>query len=188
MTPEGQGLREQTSGPATSGQASSPSGPAPWERQFGESKDAYLLFAAYRDLGPERSLARLVEAGESSVGVRQLEKYSSRHHWAQRSDAWDVEQERIRRERAGERQAKIDERITAIAERTLKAVEERAQLWAEHGLSNTSPTEVMKVMETVVKLQRLVAGEATSINQESPRTFDQYIRDLQASGFEPSWH
>lgn len=42
-------------------------------------------------------------------------------------------------------------------------------------------------MDTVVKLQRLVAGEATSINQEKPRTFDQYIRDLQASGYEPSW-
>ena len=160
---------------------------APWTRQPRETVAAFLAFAAYRDLGPGRSLARLVEVGESSVGVRQLEKYSSRHHWAQRSDAWDVEQERIRRERAGERQAKIDERITAIAEHTLKAVEERAQLWAEHGLGKTSPAEVARLMETVVKLQRLVAGEATSINQEKPRTFDQYIRDLQASGYEPSW-
>lgn len=119
--------------------------------------------------------------------VRQLEAYSSKHHWAQRSDAWDIEQEKIRRERAGERQAVIDARITTIAEQALQAIEAKARNWAEHGLGKTSPAEVARVMDTVVKLQRLVAGEATSINQEKPRTFDQYIRDLQASGYEPTW-
>jgi hypothetical protein len=138
-------------------------------------------------MGTERSLAKLHEAGGLAVGVRHLEKLSTKHHWAQRSDAWDIEQERIRRERAGERQAAIDARITAIAEHALQAVEEKARHWAEHGLGKTSPAEVARVMDTVVKLQRLVAGEATSINQEKPRTFDQYIRDLQASGYEPTW-
>jgi hypothetical protein len=138
-------------------------------------------------MGPERSLARLKEAGGVAVGVRHLEKLSAKHNWPHRTDAWDIEQEKIRRERAGERQAAIDARITAIAEHALKAVEAKAKAWATNGLGKTSPAEVARVMDTVVKLQRLVAGEATSINQEKPRTFDQYIRDLQASGYEPGW-
>ena len=138
-------------------------------------------------MGPERSLARLAEDGRAAVKLRRLEELSVKHRWPHRTDAWDVEQERIRRERAGERQAAIDARITSIAEHALQAVEAKAKAWATNGLGKTSPAEVARVMDTVVKLQRLVAGEATSINQEKPRTFDQYIRDLQASGYEPSW-
>jgi hypothetical protein len=138
-------------------------------------------------MGSERSLAKLAESGQVGVTLGRLEQLSPKHNWAHRTDAWDIEQERIRRERAGERQAAIDARITAIAEHALKAVEAKAKAWATNGLGKTSPAEVARVMDTVVKLQRLVAGEATSINQEKPRTFDQYIRDLQASGYEPGW-
>jgi hypothetical protein len=48
--------------------------------------------------------------------------------------------------------------------------------------------EIAKLADVCVKIERLVMGDATSINEEKPRTFDQYIRDLATSGYEPSWH
>lgn len=159
-----------------------------WEREFGETKGAYLAFCAYRDLGPARSLAKLEDVGAVSVSRRQLERYSSEHGWPQRADAWDIEQERIRRERAGERQAKLDEQILSIAEQGLQAVEAQVKLWNEHGLGRASVIDIARLFDTLVKIARLVMGEVTSINEEKPRTFDQYIRDLAASGYEPSWH
>ena len=34
----------------------------PWERQKGESEKAYEAFAAYRDMGPERSITKVSQS------------------------------------------------------------------------------------------------------------------------------
>jgi hypothetical protein len=93
-------------------QAQTPDAPFPggsqsqrdaWERQFGETGNGYLAFCTYRDMGPDRSLARAAELhyqqGASRAKVVQFEKSSVEHDWVRRTDAWDMEQERQRRER-----------------------------------------------------------------------------------------
>jgi hypothetical protein len=71
----------------------------PWERQPGESEQAFRTFARYRDLGVgERSMPRLASdlVGETPDNSRkpesvqrQLERWSSAHHWQERCQAWD---------------------------------------------------------------------------------------------------
>lgn len=67
-----------------------------WERQEDESARAYEAFAVYRDMGPERSLAKVAEmVGKSTA---QMEKWSRRHSWVDRTRALADRDEMIRRE------------------------------------------------------------------------------------------
>lgn len=61
----------------------------PWERQPGESEQAYEAFALYRDLGPKRSNQ---EVGIQLSKSRQLiSRWKSNYNWDERVRAYDNE-------------------------------------------------------------------------------------------------
>jgi len=169
---------------------SPPAGPSPWERQFGETRDGYLAFSTYRDMGPDRSLARAAELhyedGASRAKVVQFEKWSAEHDWVLRTDAWDMDQERERRERIQAQRVQTEVEQFEFARQALRLARKRVDDLLEDG-GRMTVAEIAKLADVSVKIARLVMGEATSINEEKPRTFDQYIRDLQESGYEPTW-
>ena len=68
----------------------------PWERQPGESHEAFEAFQTYRDMGPARSLAKVGEKLGKSTAL--MERWSSRHGWVERVAAWEAEEDRHRRE------------------------------------------------------------------------------------------
>lgn len=83
----------------------------PWERDPDESPAAWGAFVTYRDMISEdsrgrRSLKRAAakhyhgdfEYGVSAAKVRQFEKWSSAYDWQVRVEAWDAEQDRIKRQ------------------------------------------------------------------------------------------
>lgn len=73
--------------------------PAPWERRRDEGARAFEAFAYYRDLGPQRSLAKVRQnLGKTPAYLRQIETWSSRHAWVERATRWDEEQDRLHRE------------------------------------------------------------------------------------------
>lgn len=82
-----------------------------WERQPGESEQAYYAFTVYRDQQIPRGTARVVsELGKSKTLIH---RWSSRWFWRDRTRAWDrhledeVRREQIREARAmGRRQAR----------------------------------------------------------------------------------
>lgn len=86
--------------------------PEPWERITGESAPAFQAFAAYRDMGADRSLAKVAQQlGKSTTLV---ERWSARDFWVNRVAAWDEEQDRIwraqmvaSRREVGKRQLRI---------------------------------------------------------------------------------
>jgi hypothetical protein len=97
----------------------------PWDRQSGERDRAWRAFTRYRDLGTgERSLPRLasdmvgetpeVDRKPESV-QRQLERWSSRHSWRARVEAWDREQDRRAREATHDLVRLMNERHLEIA-------------------------------------------------------------------------
>jgi hypothetical protein len=91
----------------------------PWERQPKESARAYEAFVAYRDMGPGRAVRAV--ARELGKSVTLIGRWSSAHHWVERAEAWDAEQDRVRLEEA-QRQARLraekwETRRTAHAER-----------------------------------------------------------------------
>ena len=67
--------------------------PERWERQDGESAQAFEGFALYRDMGAERSLAKVAQKLGKSKAL--MERWSVRWQWGQRAEAWDAEFDRM---------------------------------------------------------------------------------------------
>lgn len=68
---------------------------APWERQPGETSEAWHAFALYRDhdaADGRRSLAKVGQ--QSGKNVALIERWSVRWSWISRVAAWDAEQDR----------------------------------------------------------------------------------------------
>jgi hypothetical protein len=60
----------------------------PWDRLPGEGTRAHAAFAAYRDLGADRSLAKVARTLGKSTGL--LERWSRVHHWVSRCRDFDA--------------------------------------------------------------------------------------------------
>lgn len=154
----------------------------PWEQQEGETSTAYAAFVIYRDMPVmERSIARAAKlrdaAGRVSKGsdvARQLEEWSSRHRWVDRSAAWDQEQDRVRREEQLNEIRAMSVRHAQQAEATLRAALEPAQAFLRRlrddprCLDELSPSELIdlslkagRVVPQLVQVERLARGQTT---------------------------
>jgi hypothetical protein len=99
-----------------------------FDRDPDESTKAFEAWTIYRDLGAQRSLQKTAEMYYgSTANVRQLQRWSSRFSWVERSRAFDIEREMIRRsaiedhlktqaEDHAAREARIQERLLEIRE------------------------------------------------------------------------
>ncbi len=73
----------------------------PWERQKGESAQAFEAFSAYLEMGPERSIRAVGQKLGKSRGL--VERWSRAHHWVERVRVWDNQlQEQARKAAAAE--------------------------------------------------------------------------------------
>ena len=134
----------------------------PWERLTGESAKAYASFVLYRDMGPERSLRKVAEGGESTAKIRQLEKWSVKWRWVDRAQAYDDE---------------IDRQVRAKNEKTRKEMAERHAKMAVLGQGivleafrqikpeDLTPGQAVQWFDTLVKIERLSRGQPTEIQQ-----------------------
>lgn len=69
--------------------------PQPWERHTGDSAKVWAAFVIYRDMGPGRSLRAV--CSDMGKDISQMSRWSTRHNWKQRVEAFDREQDRIAR-------------------------------------------------------------------------------------------
>jgi len=78
--------------------------PDPWERQKGESEQAYYAFQLYRDQSSPRGYSRVVsELGKSKTLIH---RWGSRWSWRERARMWDRElEEQARAEQIKETRA-----------------------------------------------------------------------------------
>lgn len=148
--------------------------PHPWDRQDGEPDKAWKHFCSYRDLGPDRSLART--ASDCGLTVNAMGLHSARWAWGERAAAYDShvdEQQRlafIREAReAGKRQA-AHARVyqdallgpaVALAKRLAGplAQVELEQLPTHELFALTA--EAARAWPAVAKMERLALGQAT---------------------------
>jgi hypothetical protein len=104
-----------------------------WDRRDNETGPAYEAFRAYLELGPERSLAKVgAKLGKSKA---LMDRWSARHDWADRAQAFDQQGYRRR----------DDAHLDAIASRA-KRQAELAQL-AEEALSTVTLSFLRKVQD-----------------------------------------
>lgn len=140
--------------------------PEPWERQANESEEAWLSFRAYRDMHPSERLIK--RAGVHRVTT--LSKWYRDHNWDDRVKAYDAHFDKLsveERERIYARAAKeiaTDHMMILADMREFLFGEWRKYVEASrstemHGLAK--PETLVRMAETVVKLDRLVRGEST---------------------------
>lgn len=105
---------------------------APWEQQPGESAKAFEAFAAYRDMGAERSLRKLTQQLHKNLTT--IRDWSVKWNWQERVRAYDRELDRQAREQAvrsvrqmTDRHIRIAMQLQAKAVRALENLDE-AQL------------------------------------------------------------
>lgn len=65
-----------------------------WDRQDGESARAYAAFVQYRDMGPARSLRKMMAVEPRMGAWTSLSRWSSENSWVDRVAAWEIEQRR----------------------------------------------------------------------------------------------
>lgn len=126
----------------------------PWERQSGESPQAFEAFAVYRDLGTSRSVAKVArELGKSTT---LLFRWSKQYAWVMRATSYDREQDRVFL--AEQRQARRDiaRRHAKVAQAFLGKAIARLQ-----GLDprELTPGELLRYFQVAAEIERRAAGE-----------------------------
>ena len=121
----------------------------PWERQKGESAQAYEAFAAYRDMGAERSLTKVAQSLNKTRTL--IGRWSSAWNWQERVRAYDNELEKEARAKAIRGRKDMTERHIKIAMQVQKALEALASLSVE----DMSPKDVKEYIKMATDLERL---------------------------------
>ncbi len=133
----------------------------PWEKQKGESKQAFEAFTIYRDLGGKRSLQKV--ANELSKSHTLMKKWSSRWNWVERAAAWEEELDRQNRLAQIEGRKEMAKRHINEAMLFQQKVLERMR---ELKSSELTPNDMARWFETAVKIERLSRGETTEITKQ----------------------
>lgn len=68
---------------------------ASWDRQKDEPPKAFARFTIYRDLGPDRTLAKVGKIADVSAAC--CEQESAKWNWVSRCDQWDAHLDQIAR-------------------------------------------------------------------------------------------
>lgn len=130
-----------------------------WERQPGESSQAYEAFAAYRDLGAERSITKVVQKLNKSRAI--IGKWSSQWNWVDRARAWDNEITKQGKAAAVKRVKEMTGRHINIAmQLQKKALEALAAL----DLEAMSPKDIKEFIKTASELERSSRLEEVAID------------------------
>lgn len=101
----------------------------PWDRQPGETSKAYAAFVAYRDLGGERSYAKVARQLGKSTTL--LDRWGRQNDWQSRTAAWDSMPARKTEEAYGEMAARIASQHDRIATKLLAKLETNVDLLPE---------------------------------------------------------
>ena len=132
-----------------------------WERQEGESAKAFEAFGVYRDLGPDRSIAKTGQ--KLGKNLTTLSEWSSKFEWVKRANAWDDEQDRVARNEQIKEIRKMRERHAKIAERALEKVTEALETIDPQEMSHM---DMARFMDVASKLERLSRGDVGDVIEE----------------------
>ena len=136
----------------------------PWERQSGESVQAFEAFAVYRDLGPARSVTKVARELDKSRAL--VGRWSRQFAWVVRATAYDREQDRLflaeqaqARRDIARRHAKLAQAVQSKAVARLQALDPR----------ELSPSELLRYIQVAAEIERRAAGEAPAVGTVEER-------------------
>lgn len=130
--------------------------PKPWERQEQESAQAFQAFTMYRDMGAERSLAKVAQKVGKSKAL--MERWSRRWQWVIRADAWDDEVDRQSRKELQKGITEMRKNHVGIAKAMLVKALQALQKMPSDELA---PKDISTMVDVAAKLERISRGEVT---------------------------
>ena len=125
----------------------------PWERQYGESRQAFAAFVTYRDQGASRSQVRVAQEVGKNPGL--MARWSSHWRWVSRVESWDREQDRLWREEQQQARRDAGRVQLRLANLALSKVVDRLSTIRPEDLT---PGELMRWMTAATEIQRKAAG------------------------------
>jgi len=139
----------------------------PWERQPGESEQAWEAFQLYRDIGTDRTYMGVAERLHKSGQI--MRRWAHRWMWEDRVLAWDNHLDEIARQEIEKgriamvkRHIKLAEHLQAVA---ASQINEWAQKVKEKKPLNLTPADVTRMFDVAMKAERLSRGEPTENTQ-----------------------
>ena len=151
----------------------------PWERQPNEPIMLFEAFVRYRDMGRERTIAKV--ALELNRSRKMLAPHSAKWKWGDRTKAWIDELDRIKREttireiqemaKRHAQQAMIHQRITMIpAEMLTKKLQNKEESDKFNKMTTDKlyalALDAANTFTKVVDVERKSRGEATEISKQ----------------------
>jgi hypothetical protein len=141
-----------------------------WNRLPRETSRSYQLFSVYRNLGPERSLAKARESAKCIPSVARLKVLSRKWNWVERCKRYDDYQEhqdRLRHEKEREQMRQRHAKIAVLGQNIVVREMESLLAKAQNGGSQMTPADVARLMDVTVKVERLARGESTDRHEVS---------------------
>ncbi len=137
-----------------------------WERQKGESPQAFEAFLIYLHLGPNRSLHMVGQRLGNSTGL--MERWSSANHWVERCRAWDNNLQQEARRAAAAEVRQMNRRHAIMAQEIQKAAIKSLQ---ELGSHMVNPKNFAAIVKLAAELERqsLTAEAACAVEGTGPQ-------------------
>lgn len=146
---------------------------APWERQPAESAPAYEAFRTYREMGADRSTAKVAhQLGKSKT---LMDRWSRAHAWVVRATAWDREQERLDGIELAKQRRDAAKRHVKLAQAAQNKIVARLQTLNADSLS---PSDLIRWLEVSVRLERQGLGMADRVEVTEHTTPENERADL----------
>ena len=137
----------------------------PWERRQDEGTKPYQAFCIYRDLGTERSLAKVAKTLQKSDTL--MGRWSRTYDWVERAAKWDDEQERIERIAAQKEQAReIREMRKRHADLAKVMLIKSAKALARIPDDEIKPADISRMVDVASKLERISRGDVGEVVEE----------------------
>lgn len=151
----------------------------PWERQKGETEQAFEAFKLFRELGLKRSVG---EVGKKLAKSRQLmSRWKSTWNWDERARAYDNELEKeARREAAKDLKNMTKRHIQISVQLQAKALEALKSISVE----DMSPKDIKEFIKLATDLERLnrssLAGKEEDENISQDNEIEIYLPEKEA--------
>ncbi len=150
----------------------------PWERQKGETEQAFEAFAIYRDLGLKRSNHEVCERLSKS---RQLiSRWKSKYGWDERVRAYDNEIERQAHAEAVKDLKDMTKRHTKIAVQMQKKALEALEKLKVEDMTPRDIKEYIKIATELERLNRSVSASDNAIDEEEQTRVEVYMPEKEA--------
>lgn len=139
-----------------------------WTKQPWESWPAFEAFAVYREMGATRTIDRaadfLIETSHSQTKPdtlrRRLGGWSSKHHWVERCEAYELHMDQERLRTREEVQAEIVRQDLETAGKLLRFADTSLDFHLEGGVPLDAET-IPRYVEAASRIRRLAGGLST---------------------------